>query len=61
MNRQPCPSEVRGEASISTVHRHALQEWPKPVKLPVLELLLLQMMVVIDGEEMLKAQSTEDE
>lgn len=56
MNRQPCPSEVRGEASINTVHHHAL-----PVKLPVLELLFLQMMTLNDGKEMLKAQSTEDE
>lgn len=61
INRQPCPSEVRGETSINTVHRHALQEWPKPVKLPVLELLFLQMMMVNDGKEMHKAQSTEDE
>lgn len=57
MNRQPCPSEVRGEASINTVHRHALQDWPKPVKLPVPESLFLQMMKVNDGEEMFKAQS----
>lgn len=57
MNRQPCPSEVRGEASINTVHRHALQDWPKPVKLPVLESLFLQMMKVNDGDEMFKAQS----
>lgn len=61
MNRQPCPSEVRGEASINTVHRHALQEWPKPVKSPVLELLFLQMMMANDGEEILEAQSPEDE
>lgn len=60
MNRQPCPSEVRGEASINTVRCHGLQEWPRPVKLPVRELLLVQMMMVNDGGEKLKAQSTED-